>query len=86
MCWRNNFKDPRSAVSALASSRASPLPQGSSVFIQFLYHPRPCGSGLARDGRDSIVMLYSANSRNAFSFKMPRSITGTHISLADSSH
>ncbi|KAA0961694.1 hypothetical protein FQ185_24910 [Pseudomonas sp. ANT_H12B] len=34
----------RFAVFVTASSRASPLPQGSVCYIE------PCGSGLARDG------------------------------------
>ncbi|RBL68137.1 hypothetical protein C3E98_027440 [Pseudomonas sp. MWU13-2625] len=32
-----------------ASSRASPLPQGSGVLLKFVYHTDHCGSGLARE-------------------------------------
>ncbi len=50
--WRKVWSgvSNRFAASALAPSRASPLPQGFRVFMHVVPGTKPCGSGLAREG------------------------------------
>ena len=57
-----------SAVSDLASSRASPLPQGPVVYTRICgVHTTPCGSGLAREE----AISYSTNAHAVISHLYP---------------